>query len=1022
MTDTEISVRGGEGLSAADAARLVWEAYGLRATAAALPGEMGQNFHVRADDGSETILKVSDPSETWESLDFQVQALDHLAAHAPTLPVPRVLRGRDGRSIVPLDGDEQRYLRLLTYLPGRLLVHVNPHSPQLLRDLGRVLGDMDAALQTFSHPAMRRDLKWDLAEAGWAREHIGYLPDPRQRALVEGFMALYETRAAPRLPDLRASVIYNDGNDYNVLVGGDPRAPRVVGIFDFGDMTYSQTVGEVAIAAAYAMLDKPDPLAAAAHVVAGYHAAFPLTEAELEVLYPLIVARLCVSVVNSAYCRAVDPANAHMMINEAPAWALLERIASVSPDFAHFTFRDACGLPASPTNAAVVGWLKAHASEIGRVVAPDLRTSRVIFTDLSVGSLDLANPIEWADTELLTARIFRDMRVAGAAASIGRYCEVRGVYTSDAFYAESNDGPEWRTLHIGVDVFMAVGEPVFAALDGVVHSFTDDAVPCGYGPVVILQHDPPDGPRFYTLYGHLTRDSLDSLAEGMPLRRGDRIGAIGSAEVNGNWPPHLHLQILTDTLDRWGDFPGVARVSQKAVWTSVCPDPNLILGIPDDRFPPPEMAAAEIMTVRSERLGPSLSTSYDRPLHIVRGWMQYLYDADGRKYLDAVNNVPHVGHSHPKVVQAGQRQMAVLNTNTRYLHANLARYVERLTATLPDPLRVCYFVTSGSEANELALRIARTVTGHDDTIVVEVGYHGNTTGLIDVSPYKHDGPGGRGAPPHVRAAPIPDVYRGLYRRDDPQAGSHYAAHVGEVAAEMGRDGGVAAFIAESAMGTGGQIILPDGYLAEAYKHVRAAGGLCIADEVQVGFGRAGDHFWMFETQGVVPDIVTLGKPIGNGHPMGAVVTTPEIAQAFANGMEYFNTFGGNPVSCAIGLAVLDVIEEEGLQGRALRVGQHLLAGLEPLTQRHAIVGDVRGHGMFVGVELVRDRETLEPAAAEAAYAANRLRERGILLSTDGPYHNVLKIKPPLVFDERDADRLVAELDRVLGEDFVRSSL
>ncbi len=1019
MTDLHTGVERPAVLSEVDAARLAWEWYGLRVTAAALPGEMGQNFHLHAADGGEVILKISDLSESWDSLDFQVQALDHLAARAPTLPVPRVLRSREGQAIVPLDGDEQRYLRLLTYLPGRLLVNARPHSPALLRDLGRVLGTMDAALQDFSHPAMQRGHKWDLAGASWALDHLSYLADDRQRALVEQFMALYEAQAMPRLLDLRASVIYNDGNDYNVLVGGDGRDPRIVGIFDFGDMTYSQTVGEVAIAAAYTMLDKPDPLAAAAHVVVGYQDAFPLTEAELAVLYPLIGARLCVSVVNSAYCRATDPANGHMMINEAPAWALLERLAAVSPQFAHFTFRDACGLPASPTNAAVVAWLQAHHDEIGRVVEPDLRAASVIFTDLSVGSLDLANPIEWADTEGLTAKIFRDIEDAGAAASIGGYCEIRGVYTSDAFYAESNDGPEWRTMHIGVDIFLPENAPVYAPLDGVVHSFTDDAVAFGFGPVVILQHDPPDAPRFYTLYGHLTRASLKGLAEGRPIRRGERLGAIGSAEVNGNWPPHLHLQILTDLLGRRGEFPGVARVSQQAVWTSVCPDPNLIIGIPPNRFPPPPMDAAQITTIRAQGLGPSLSTSYDKPLHIVRGWMQYLYDADGRKYLDAVNNVPHVGHSHPGVVRAGKRQMAVLNTNTRYLHANLARYIERLTATLPDPLRVCYFVTSGSEANELALRIARTVTGHDDTIVVEVGYHGNTTGLIDVSPYKHAGPGGQGPPSHVRAAPIPDVYRGLYRRDDPQAGAKYAAHVGEIADEMRRDGGVAAFIAESAMGTGGQILLPDGYLAEAYRHARAAGGLCIADEVQVGFGRAGDTFWMFETQGVVPDIVTLGKPIGNGHPMGAVVTTPEIAAAFANGMEYFNTFGGNPVSCAIGLAVLDVIEEEGLQARAQQVGKHLLAGLQTLADRHPVVGDVRGHGMFLGVELVRDRETLEPADDEAAYAANRLRERGILMSTDGPYHNVLKIKPPLVFDEHDADRLVAELDRVLGEDFVR---
>jgi 4-aminobutyrate aminotransferase-like enzyme len=305
-------------------------------------------------------------------------------------------------------------------------------------------------------------------------------------------------------------------------------------------------------------------------------------------------------------------------------------------------------------------------------------------------------------------------------------------------------------------------------------------------------------------------------------------------------------------------------------------------------------------------------------------------------------------------------------------------------------------------------------------VVVESGYHGNTTTLVNVSPYKFDGPGGNGAPPWVQVVPMPDVYRGVHRRGDPAAGRHYAEEVGRAARRAaGRGDGVAAFLCESVLSCGGQIVLPDGYLREAYRHIRAAGGVCIADEVQTGFGRVGTHAWAFETQGVVPDIVTMGKPMGNGHPLGAVVTTPEIAASFANGMEYFNTFGGNPVSCAIGLAVLDVIQTEGLQGHALRVGGYLLDRLRELMPRHPVIGDVRGLGLFVGVELVRDRGTLEPAGEEASYVANRMKEGGVLMSTDGPWHNVLKIKPPLVFTEADADFLAATLDRVLGEDFIR---
>ncbi|MGH9367355.1 MAG: aminotransferase class III-fold pyridoxal phosphate-dependent enzyme, partial [Thermoanaerobaculia bacterium] len=472
----------------------------------------------------------------------------------------------------------------------------------------------------------------------------------------------------------------------------------------------------------------------------------------------------------------------------------------------------------------------------------------------------------------------------------------------------------------------------------------------------------------------------------------------------------------TDLLGKEGEFPGVALASQRRVWLSLCPDPSLVLGLDVRRR---EASREEIRESRRRLLGPSLSVSYREPLEIVRGSGQFLYDEAGRAYLDVVNNVAHVGHSHPRVVRAGSGQMAVLNTNTRYLHESVLRYAERLTATLPEPLRVCFFVCSGSEANELALRLARAHAKGREVIVVEGAYHGNTAALIDVSPYKFDGPGGEGAPPHVHKVPMPDDYRGLYRRGDASRGEKFARHVaGAAEAARSRGGKPAAFLCESLLSCAGQIVLPPGYLSAAYRHARAAGAVCIADEVQVGFGRVGTHFWGFQTQGVVPDIVTMGKPIGNGHPLGAVVTTPEIAASFANGMEYFNTFGGNPVSCQIGLAVLDVLREERLQEHALRVGERFREGLEELGRRHPIVGDVRGLGLFLGIELVRNRETLEPASEEAAYVVERMKEHGILLSTDGPFRNVIKMKPPLCFSEQDAELVLAAYDRVLGEDFV----
>jgi 4-aminobutyrate aminotransferase-like enzyme/Ser/Thr protein kinase RdoA (MazF antagonist) len=1007
--------------SVQDAERFVSHLYGFNASARLLPGEHDQNFYLRTDTGQEFVLKIAHAQEQWEILDLQNQALAHLAIYAPSLLLPRVWSTTDGKQIATVVGRNQipHFARLLTYIPGVLFAHTNPHTPALLHSLGATVGTLDHALSNFTHPAAHRSLKWDLQHADWIRDYLHYIEQPERRQIVERFLLSFEQEVAPRLPSLRASVTHNDANDYNVLVNALGTEPRqVISVLDFGDMVYTATICELAIAATYAMLGKADPLSTAAHVIRGYHEAFPLTESELEVLFPLICTRLAVSVTNAAYQRHIDPDNEYLTISEGPAWALLQQLVDIPPQLAHYQFRHACGLSPCPTTPAVIQWLKRHRGEFGRVVEPNVTSADTLIFDLSVGSLDLGNLPDVLDTVMFTKNLFERMRSAGARVGIGRYNEARPIYTSESYRIEGNNGPEWRTVHTGIDLFMEPDAPIFAPLDGIVHSFRNNDAPLDYGPTIILQHTVDEGRlTFFTLYGHLSLDSLDGLAEGMPVAHGRQIGKIGDVAVNGGWPPHLHFQIITDLLGKSGDFPGVARPGQRPLWLSLSPDPNLILGIPADGFPPEPMSIEEILAVRQRHVGRNLSISYSNPLKIVRGYMQYLYDEDGRTYLDAVNNVPHVGHNHPHVVQAGQRQMAVLNTNTRYLHEGIVRYADRLCATLPEPLSVVYFVCSGSEANELALRLAHSHTRRKNMVVVDVGYHGNTTTLIEISPYKSDGPGGNGIPPHVRKVPMPDVYRGPYKQSDPRAGEKYAHYVAEAIQQS--EGNIAAFICESVLGCGGQVVLPDGYLQEAYCHVRASGGVCITDEVQTGFGRVGSHFWAFETQGVIPDIVTMGKPIGNGHPLAAVVTTPEIAASFHNGMEYFNTFGGNPVSCAIGMAVLDVIADERLQEHALVTGNYLMNGLRSLMDSHPLIGDVRGLGLFVGIELVRDRAALTPAGDEAAYIANRMRDHGILLSTDGPFHNVLKIKPPMVFDTANADFLVATLDKILREDRVR---
>jgi len=428
------------------------------------------------------------------------------------------------------------------------------------------------------------------------------------------------------------------------------------------------------------------------------------------------------------------------------------------------------------------------------------------------------------------------------------------------------------------------------------------------------------------------------------------------------------------------------------------------------------ISKSETLFNRERLLGRNLSIAYRNPVKIVRGEMQYLFDESGRRFLDAYNNVAHVGHCNPRVVEAGQRQMALLNTNTRYLSDNVLNLAERIIATLPEKLNTCFFVNSGSEANELALRLARAHTGAIDLIVLDHAYHGNTTTMIDISPYKHDGPGGNGPPPWVHKVPLPDLYRGLYRGVGPEIASLYSQHVVAVINSLWTtDKKLCGFIAESLPSVGGQILLPESYLGQVYSVVRAAGGVCIADEVQTGYGRVGSHFWGFERYGVVPDIVVLGKPIGNGHPLGAVITTKEIAQSFNNGMEFFSTFGGNNVSAAIGTAVLEVVLDERLQAHAASTGEQLLNELRKLMKHHSCIGEVRGTGFFIGVELVENRETLEPATELADRVVNEMRERAILLGTDGPFHNVIKIRPPMPFSAGDAAELVLNLDQVLHD-------
>ncbi|HEU4734676.1 MAG TPA: aminotransferase class III-fold pyridoxal phosphate-dependent enzyme [Kofleriaceae bacterium] len=1000
---------------------LARELLGHTATVSGLPSERDQNFLLSIAGEPRFVLKLANTGEDRAFLVAEQRAMQHVAERCARTPRVQVLHGGTTLAQVSAPDGRSHLAWAVTVMPGVPLGTISHRSPALWHELGAAIAELTRAFEGFDDPALHRDFHWDLARGrAVIARHRALIPAPELGAAIDQVVARFDAHTLPVLPRLATSVIHGDLSDYNILVGGGgelfDRHQHVTGLIDFGDMVHGLTIGDLAIAIAYAMLDAADPLSVMWQIARGYHAVRPLSEPEMHALFGLATLRLGMSACIAAHQQRLYPGNDYLGISQAPLARTLPRLARIPFGVAAATVRSACGLEPVASSAPVRDWLAARTHTFAPVLGTDLRATPPLVLDLSVGSPLVSGDPRGNDEPAFTGRVLAAMRAAGARVAAGRYDEPRLLYVTPAFTAGDGTLAEHRTVHLGLDLFAEAGTPVHAPLDGIVHAADEHAIPLDYGGVIMLRHETSDGVPFYTLYGHLSRASFAHLAVGQRVARGEQIARLGRPDENGGWSPHLHLQLITDLLGLGSDFPGVATPTRRDVWRSVSPDPNLLVGIPADRLPAAARPLAETQARRRALVGPSLRVAYRRPLRIVRGFGQYLHDDDGRRYLDAYNNVPHVGHCHPRVVRAAAQQMSVVCTNTRYLHDGLEDYAERLAATLPDPLSVCFFLSSASEANELAIRLARTFTARRDLLVLEAAYHGNTTTLIDASPYKHAGPGGRGAPGWVHTAVLPDDYRGPYKRSDPAAGARYAADAARlIDALAARGRGLAAFLAESCPSVGGQIMLPPGYLAGVYEAVRAAGGVCIADEVQTGLGRIGSHFWAFESQGVVPDVVVLGKPLGNGHPLAAVVTTRAIADAFDNGMEYFSTFGGNTVSCAVGSAVLDVMRDEALQAHAHATGAELLRGLGALAARHELIGDVRGAGLFLGVELVADRATLAPAAAEADYVVNRMRDLGVLVGVDGPLHNVIKIRPPMPFDAADAAQLVSVLDTTLGE-------
>jgi 4-aminobutyrate aminotransferase-like enzyme/Ser/Thr protein kinase RdoA (MazF antagonist) len=987
--------------------------YGLEGSLTKLEGELDENYLFEGAFGKR-IFKLMRADCDTGFIEMQVAAHKHVQDNNCPLKIPAVIATHTGDSLVNVPTPQGPRLGwMISFMDGSLMAKARPWTPQLCNHIGRSLAELDHSLTGFEHPKLSRKFPWDLLQAAWISEKTHLFEGEELRIIMD--IVRHYRSFFDLLEKCPKAVIHNDANEMNVFVDDAPLPTEMTGLIDFGDMTYSARIGEVAVASAYAMMDADDPLANAAAMLAGYHAHTPLQDVEIELFFSLIQTRLAVSVTNSAERKIEEPEDPYLVINEAPAWRLLNRYRFVDKEMICRYFRKACGLDASPTCAAITAWLEANSGQFASIFdGIDLKKAHKL--DLSYGSSTATNTPESVDTKGLNARIANELTKADTDAAIGGWGEARPIYNGRAFGRLSSDPLALaRTHHLGVDVSLPAGTAVHVPYAGEIYAAGYAADQFDYGGYVLLAHTIPSGEKFYSLYGHLDAESIKHLNTGDTLKAGEKIGNLGTYNQNGGWWPHLHLQLMTEMPPTDYTPPGACEIQFWETAKDLCPNPAHILNLPGsatDWHPPCKQGQ---LTRRDEKSVSNQKLTYRNPLQVARGWKHFLCDQEGRTYIDAYNNVPHVGHANPAVIEAVTQQMELVSTNTRYVHESLMAYAEALTNKLPMEFSKCLFTSSASEANELAIRLARKATGHTDMLVMEHGYHGITTGAMAISPYKFSQKGGDPQQDWVHVTPQPDPFRGRYRSNDDVA-SACALDTQKViddARAAGRH--IAGFISECLPSVGGQLPMPEDSLKQIYAAVRAAGGVCIADDVQTSLGRLGEYFWGFEYQDVLPDMIVLGKPLGNGHPLAAVITTEKIASSFADGPEFFTTFGGSTVSCTAGLAVLNQIKELGLQENAREMGRYLRAGFDRLASRYPVVGDIRGMGLFWGLDLVTCRDSREPATDVADYVKNRLYDLNILIGTDGPFDNVLKIRPPMTFDRPSADALLHRLELILGE-------
>ncbi|MFF4117691.1 aminotransferase [Streptomyces sp. NPDC001714] len=959
------------GTTPAEAELIAAQDLGADAHAEPLGSQQDANFSLRDGNGTVlAVLKIANPVFGPVEVEAQDTAADLIASAYPDLRVATVLRRPDGtprRTTVDTDKGPA-VARLLRHLPGDALSGPRHLSPGTVAAMGAIAAKVSTALRDFRHPGLDRVLQWDLRYADRVVARLaGHVDEPERRAAVQDAATEAWARVQEVAAALPQQAVHLDLTDDNLIRRPGSRPPVPDGVIDFGDLTTSWAISELAVSLS-SMLhhDGVEPH----HVlpaVRAFHAVRPLSAAEAEALWPLVVLRAAGLVVSGRQQAAVDADNAYATAALDREWRIFEQAVRLPLPVMTRLVTDAIGLAGIPVAADV----------------PELSLLRGITAD-GIAVLDLSTGADsmdggaWLDSDAEEAHAAAAL-ANGAAATVTRYGQAR-LSLAPALSARSA-----ATVPTGIDLRLGRAAVLQAPGAGQVLTAEAGGVEVTHGAFVLTVSSPTAAPAVAAGARVRAGDDLVHLPAGSRARFALR--ASGSLAV-----------------------PPLVRPEYAAGWLPLTADPAPLLGLPaTDRA-----ERTDLLERRDAVFATVQEHYYAAPPRIERGWRHYLLSTDGRSYLDIVNNVTPLGHAHPRVEQAVAAQLRRLNTNSRFHYASVVEFTERLAALLPEPLDTVFLVNSGSEAVDLGLRLAIGAAGRPDVVAVREAYHGWTYASDAVSTSLQDNPNALATRPGwVHTVDSPNSYRGRHRGTDAARYAPEAAAVIDGLAAAGRPAG--AFVSETFYGNAGGVALPDGYLAEVYAAVRRHGGLAVADEVQVGYGRLGHWFWGFEQQGVVPDIVCVAKAMGNGHPLGAVITSRSVADQYREQGYFFSSTGGSPVSSVVGLTVLDTLRDEDLQGNAVRVGGHLKNRLQSLANRHPLIGTVHGAGLYLGLELVRDRTTLEPATEETAELCDRMLELGVIVQPTGDHLNILKIKPPLCIDTTAADFFADMLDLALTQ-------